>query len=90
MEIQEIENSMQNYVANREMSGGALMVRKNKELVYQNKWGKGDIEGNVSIFYDSIYRMMSLSKVVTAVGILKMMEQGKIDACSVLPSITKA
>ncbi|MBU3874921.1 beta-lactamase family protein [Faecalicatena sp. AGMB00832] len=78
MEIQEIENSMQNYVANREMSGGALMVRKNKELVYQNKWGKGDIEGNVSISYDSIYRMMSLSKVVTAVGILKMMEQGKI------------
>ncbi len=78
MTKQDIAACMQEYVDHQEMSGGALMVRKNGELVYQNKWGMACIDSKEEISYDSIYRMMSMTKCVTAVAILQLIESGKI------------
>ena len=78
MTKQEIATCMQEYVEHQEMSGGALMVRKNGELVYQNKWGMACIDSKEEISYDSIYRMMSMTKCVTAVAILQLIESGKL------------
>lgn len=70
---------MEQYLANQEISGGSLLVRKNGEVVYQNKWGFADLSTQKPIEYDSIYRMMSMTKCVTAIGILKLVEQGSIN-----------
>lgn len=78
MTKQDIAVCMQEYVDHQEMSGGALMVRKNGELVYQNKWGMACIDSKEEISYDSIYRMMSMTKCVTAVAILQLIESGKL------------
>ena len=39
MEVQDISKVMNAYISNQEMLGGALIVRKNDEIIYQNKWG---------------------------------------------------
>lgn len=70
MYTQDIDDYMGELISNREMAAGNLIVRKNGDVVYKEKWG--DCQ------FDSIFRMMSMTKVVTAVGILKLMDQGKL------------
>ena len=74
--MDQIDQTISGYVKNNEISGGALLVRKAGEIVYQNKWGYADVAAGTPVEYDSIYRMMSMTKPVTAVGILKLMDQG--------------
>lgn len=75
----DITDVMENYIKNQEMSGGALMVRKEGKLVYQNKWGYANLEKKTPIEYNSIYRLMSMSKCITGVAVMKLYEAGKID-----------
>lgn len=79
MNFDSIDSTITKYVQNQDISGGALIVRKNGNLVYQNKWGFSNIQTQQPIKYDSIYRMMSMTKPITAVGILKLMEKGLLD-----------
>ena len=65
-----INEKMLSYIAGQEMAEAALLVRKSGKLVYQNTWGGASC--------DSMYRMMSLTKIVTSIAILKLMEQGKV------------
>lgn len=76
--MDQIDQTISGYVKNNEISGGALLVRKAGEVVYQNKWGYADVAAGAPVEYDSIYRMMSMTKPVTAVGILKLMDRGLI------------
>ncbi|MBR0159843.1 MAG: beta-lactamase family protein, partial [Oscillospiraceae bacterium] len=66
MNVGEINNTIQGYLNNREISGGALLVRRNGELVYENYWGWADIASRRPIEENAIYRMMSMTKPVTA------------------------
>ena len=78
MEVQDISKVMNAYISNQEMLGGALIVRKNDEIIYQNKWGFQNLEHSRSIEYDTMYRLMSMSKCVTGVAVMKLIEEGKI------------
>ncbi len=73
-----IDKTMQKYVDTGEMLGGILYVHKNGKLLFKNKWGYSDIEQTTPISYDTIFRIASMSKVLTAAGILKLQEQDKI------------
>ncbi len=76
MDRKEIDRTMQQYVANEEMAGGALYVRQNGELVYQGKWGYARKESRQPIAFDSIYRMMSMTKCITAAAVMLCVERG--------------
>ncbi len=74
----DISKVMEAYVDNQEMSGGALIVRKNDQIVYQNKWGYQDLENRIAVEYNTIYRMMSMTKCITGVAAMKLIEEGKL------------
>ena len=78
MTTREIDAVMQRFVDERQIAGGALLVWQHGEPVYQNKWGWADLAAEKPIEYDSIYRMMSMTKPVTAAAVLQLAEQGKI------------
>lgn len=71
MTVQEIDKVMEQYVISGEMSGGDLYVHKNGKLVYKNRWGIAK--------RDTIYRMASISKVLTTLGFMKLYEEKKAD-----------
>lgn len=75
---QYIDEQMKEYIHNNEIAGAALIVRRNKTIIYQNKWGYTDIECEIPVEFDTIFRMASLTKVITAVAVLILVEQGKI------------
>lgn len=76
MSTDRIDDTIREYIRGQELSGGALMIRKGGEVVYQNKWGYADLKTQRPIEYDSLYRMMSMTKPVTAAGVLKLMDRG--------------
>lgn len=76
MDVREIDRVMEGYLQNREMAGGALLVRKDDEIVYDGKWGFADLAARTPVTDDTIFRIASMTKIVTAVGILKLMENG--------------
>jgi len=73
-----IHQVMNSYIANGEMAGGSLLVRKNDEIVFDGKWGYADIAKKSPVTDDTVFRMASMTKVVTAVAILKLIEDGKL------------
>jgi CubicO group peptidase (beta-lactamase class C family) len=78
MNAEMITQRMNEYVSDGEIAGAALIVRKSGEIVYQNKWGFSNIETKMPVEYDAIYRMMSMTKPVTAVAVMMLVEQGKL------------
>lgn len=79
MDVIEIQRTMEQYVDTGEMVGGILYVHQNGKTIYQNQWGSVDAEKEKPLSYDkTIFRMASLTKIATAVGILKLIEQEKL------------
>lgn len=54
MNTEKINQCMQAYVENQEISGAALIVRKGDEIVFKNKWGYSRVENKTPVAYHSI------------------------------------
>jgi len=58
---------------------GALgMIYRHGKVVYLDSWGHRDRESNLPMTADSIVRMYSMSKPITTVGIMMLIEEGKL------------
>lgn len=79
MREEQISDVMERYVQNEEIAGASLLVRQHGQTVYRNCWGYADKSARMPIREDSIFRLMSMTKCVTAVGILQLMEAGKLN-----------
>ena len=49
------------------------------ELLYERGYGLADIENNVPATPDTVYRLASISKMLTAVGAMQLVEAGSLD-----------
>src|SRR5258706_11269901 len=58
--------------------GCALLVVKKGQIVYEKSFGSADLELNVPIKPEMIFRLGSMTKQFTSVAILQLVEQGKI------------
>ncbi len=73
-----LDKQMSEYIANNEIAGAALLVRQDNHIIYQKKWGYANIEEQLPVEYDTIYRLASLTKPIVAVAIMILSEQGKL------------
>lgn len=79
MDTQEIQRTMDAYIQNQELAGGALLVRRDEEVLYENTFGYSNIAARQAIAKDSLYRLMSMTKPITAAAVMQLAEQGKIE-----------
>lgn len=66
--------------------GCAALVAKNGQVVYHKAFGMADLELDVAMRPEMVFRIGSITKQFTAVAILQLMEQGKL---SLQDEITK-
>jgi N-acyl-D-amino-acid deacylase len=71
----EVEQHMQA----RGVPGGALAVVKDRRLVYARGYGWADRENRVPVRPNSLFRIASISKPVTGVAVMKLVEEGRLD-----------
>ena len=61
------------------LPGGAIAITKGERLVFAKGYGIADKESSQPVFADSLFRIASVSKPITAVAILKLHEEGKLE-----------
>jgi CubicO group peptidase (beta-lactamase class C family) len=59
-------------------SGCAILVAKRGQIIYKKAFGNADLELNVSLMPDMVFKLASITKQFTAVAILQLVEEGKI------------
>jgi CubicO group peptidase (beta-lactamase class C family) len=59
--------------------GAALAVTKNGRLILVRGYGYADVENKIPVQPDSIFRIASISKPITATAILHLVDQRKLD-----------
>ncbi|NQX44297.1 beta-lactamase family protein [Paenibacillus tritici] len=74
-----LEETLSASISNKEIAGANFMVIKNgKEILYQED-GYADIEEGRPMSRDSIVRLYSMTKPVTATAVMLLLERGEID-----------
>jgi CubicO group peptidase (beta-lactamase class C family) len=64
------------YKANE--TGAAALIARNGQIIYKKAFGMANLELNVPMQPDMVFRIGSITKQFTAVAILQLMEQGKL------------
>ena len=59
--------------------GGAVLVEKNGEIVLRAGYGMADREAKIPFTVDTIAQIGSITKSMTAIAILQLAEEGKLD-----------
>ena len=59
--------------------GVSMALVQNREIVWKQAFGYADIEKDIRMMTDTVCRVQSISKPVTAWGVMKLVDQGKIE-----------
>jgi CubicO group peptidase (beta-lactamase class C family) len=73
-----IDTFLQRYVDEGRVGGAVALVLRDGRPVYERAFGWSDKEAGRRMATDSIFRIASQSKALTSVGILSLMEEGKL------------
>lgn len=76
---QAFDAEMEAFMSARGVPGGALAVVRNRRLVYARGYGLADREKGIAAMPSTLFRIASVSKPITAVAILKLVEAGRLD-----------
>jgi CubicO group peptidase (beta-lactamase class C family) len=59
--------------------GGAVAVVRDGKLIYARGFGYADVENRTPVQPDALFRIASVSKPITGVAIMKLVEEGKLE-----------
>ena len=66
------------YIDAHNIAGAVTLVMRNGRLAHFEAHGLADVESNKKMTKDALFRIWSMSKPVTGVAILMLMEEGKV------------
>jgi CubicO group peptidase (beta-lactamase class C family) len=75
--LDRIAPAMKSYIDQGKLAGTLTLVARNGKIVYLNAQGMQDREAGIAMSEDTIFRIYSMSKPVTAVAAMTLWEQGK-------------
>jgi len=73
-----IHEAVAKHIEQKDVSGAVTLVARRGKIVHFDAQGLADLDGKKPMMKDSIFRLASMSKPITAVAVLMMMEEGKI------------
>jgi len=76
--LQRIHPLIQSHIDAKDLSGAVTLVVRRGKLVHFEAQGSTDFESNQPMRTDTLFRMASMTKPITAVAVLMMMEEGKL------------
>jgi N-acyl-D-amino-acid deacylase len=76
--LEELDRIMLKVMKSNDIYAGQLAVAKNGQLLYSKAFGFSDKEHKVDTSCDTLFRIASSSKPITAVAIMTLVQQGKL------------
>jgi CubicO group peptidase (beta-lactamase class C family) len=76
--LEKIRAAIQESIDNKSIPGAVTALARHNKLVWYEAQGLSDVEAGTPMPKDGIFRMMSSTKVITAVAVLMMLDEGKL------------
>ncbi len=76
--LERLDRTVQAYVDQKRIAGVVVFLARDGRIVEWKSFGKLDVEQDISMPEDAIFRIASMSKAVTSVAALMLMEEGKL------------
>lgn len=73
-----MDNEIRRFMSKWDIKGLQLAVTRDDALLYTKGYGDADREAGIKMEPDNIMRIASASKLVTAIAVMKLIEQGKV------------
>lgn len=77
-DMEKVDDMVYGYMSKNSVPGATLAVSKNGKLVYAKAYGFADKESGERMKVETRSRISSISKTVTSIAIMKLMEEGKL------------
>tara|TARA_R110001599_G_scaffold298861_2_gene503662 strand:- start:1738 stop:3012 length:1275 start_codon:yes stop_codon:yes gene_type:complete len=74
--LDRLDQWMSSEIAENGMAGATVLISRKGKLVYAKSFGKSNIETERDMTTSDLFKIASMSKVITSVAILQMYEQG--------------
>ncbi len=76
--LERLTTTFQEYIDKGELSGAVALVARRGKIAYFKSFGKCDMENNILMEENSIFRIASQTKAIVSVGIMILQEEGKL------------
>lgn len=76
--LSQIPQRVQHFIDNQTVAGAVTLVAHAHDVIGFHALGMADIEANRHMQKDTIFQIMSMTKPVTAIGIMMLAEEGKL------------
>ena len=77
-ELASFDELMRSFLKEHSIPGAALAVAKDGRVVYTRGFGYADVERQQPVEPDALFRIASVSKPITAMAVMRLVEQGKL------------
>ena len=77
-DLPELDRFFIQFINHHEIPGAAVSITRNGRLVYANGFGWADRESKIPVKADSLFRIASISKPITAVAIMQLVESEQV------------
>lgn len=76
--LQRLSDMLDEYSQQQRIAGGVAMILRDGKVFFEQSFGYRDVESNVRMSMDSMFRIASQTKAITSVGIMILQEEGKL------------
>ena len=76
--LERLSKTFQGYIDEKELPGATLLVARKGKIAYFESFGKNDLENNVPMTKNSIFRIASQTKAIVSTGIMMLQENGSL------------
>lgn len=77
-ETERFDKIVNRFLAQWEIKGASFALMKDDKLIYSKGYGYADKEAGIETDVCHLFRIASVSKLITAIGIMKLQEEGKL------------
>lgn len=75
--LERLDDAFQDAIAQKQMAGAIVYIARDGRVTHQRAFGMQDIEAGKPMSMDAIFRIASMSKAVTSVGVMLLYEEGR-------------
>ena len=76
--LRHLDAHFEQYVDDGRLPGFHLVVSRHGKVAHQHRYGMRDVEASLPIDADTIYRIYSMTKPVTSVALMMLVEEGRL------------
>lgn len=77
-DIPQVDEAVTNFMTTYNVPGLSVAITKDEKLIYAKSYGMADTENNSEVTNSSLFRIASVSKPITGVAVMKLVEDGRL------------